>query len=348
MASGLVRATCFTALVGVATLAVVNCSYRFERTGMSVASLLAAEEPRNVITRGYRGRLLERETELDKLPSWLPVPLPYSFVMGLASVSAHARRGHPSTFFGVYRAHGSLGYFPTMLLIKTPAIMLLSLAWGAVLAVRRVRVRAPISLVSSLLGLSGLVLVALSMRASINIGVRHVLPVMPVMAVLAGRTALLELERLPANARGRAVALVCACAQVAGLACSFPDYLGDFNALVLGRYGGQRISIVGEEWGQDMVRLGRATQARGIRAIRYNPDGFTAALELARFDVRSRRFGCKKHRNPSVYVAVNARDLSRQQGRCYPWTRTEQPLFHVGGHVFVYGPRHADGIETHR
>ena len=52
--------------------------------------------------------------------------------------------------------------------------------------------------------------------------------------------------------------------------------------LVLGRLGGERISIVGEEWDQDILRLGDRAQCQGIRRLYFNSGPVTSKVELRR------------------------------------------------------------------
>jgi len=102
-----------------------------------------------------------------------------------------------------------------------------------------------------------------------------------------------------------------------------------------GRTGGEKISIVGEEWGQDMVRLGTALQQHGVQHLRFNVDTFTSTLELARFGVTVERLGCPRTAPGRGWLAVNARDNVRTP-ECSSWLAGKQPEFVVNNHVFVY------------
>jgi len=102
-----------------------------------------------------------------------------------------------------------------------------------------------------------------------------------------------------------------------------------------GRRGGEQISIVGEEWGQDMVRLGTALKARGIESVRYNPDTFTSGLELARFGVSIEHLGCPRRSPGTGWMAVSSRALARAP-ECWQWMESIEPEFVVNNHVWVY------------
>jgi hypothetical protein len=121
-----------------------------------------------------------------------------------------------------------------------------------------------------------------------------------------------------------------------GLSWTYPDYISDFNALVGGRRGGEKISIIGEEWGQDMVRLGRELKARGVTSLIFNTDTITGQLELERFGVRVIRAGCPRGTAPGRWVAVNARERARDARGCWAWLSDQTPTFEVNNHVWVY------------
>ena len=178
-------------------------------------------------------------------------------------------------------------------------------------------------------------LLLLATRAGINIGIRHILPVLPVLAMLSGVGLVHAFRAVGRSQLRTSTAVILAAAHVYGLTWCFPDYISDFNALVGGRTGGEKISIVGEEWGQDMVRLGEALQQRNIRSIRYNTDTFTSGLELARFGVDVGRLGCPKKAPQDVWVALRASELARLP-ECITWLPARGPDFVVNNHIWVF------------
>lgn len=326
-------AAIYLALCGLAALFAINAAYRFERSGATAAEMLAWPEPAPEGPRGYGGHVLERSSILPKLPGWLPIPLPYTYVFGLSVLRAHDATGHPTTFFGEPRSHGHPAYFPIMLLIKTPLVLMAALVYAGVVFWRR---RGRVSLPAALLAAYATCFVLLATRAALNIGVRHVLPMIPIMALFAGLGAVHAWASIPSELARRRLAIGAFVAAVGGMVWSFPDYLSDFNWLVAGRLGGQKISIVGEEWGQDTLRLGRELRERGVTSVYFSGDSFTSRLELARQEVSTRRLGCPNVLPANAYVAIQARDIARKRAGCARWTQTRTPDFDIHGHVFVY------------
>jgi len=94
---------------------------------------------------------------------------------------------HVSGFlFGRLYPQGSWMYFPAALLIKSSLTMLLLTLLAPVLFVRGLL---PYRCELVFLGAGVLVFLGASMTSDLNIGVRHVLPVYPFAAVLAGACA---------------------------------------------------------------------------------------------------------------------------------------------------------------
>jgi hypothetical protein len=237
-----------------------------------------------------------------------------------------------SAFFGKPLRYGHPAYFPVLLAIKTPLLSLAALFVAGMICYRR---RGRVSLGAWLLtGYAGFLLL-LAMRSGINIGIRHILPVLPVLGILSGAGAVHAFRGAGRSQLRTSVAACLAAAHVLGLAWCFPDYISDFNALVGGRKGGQKISIVGEDWGQDMVRLGRALQEHGVRSLRYNVDRFTSGLELARFGVRVERLNCPSKAPLKAWIGVNARERTRLP-ECWRWLPTREPDIVVNDHVWVF------------
>lgn len=313
---------------------VVNAAYGFQRTGMRVRDMLELPEPVNPITAGYQGQLLEQRSILRFLPSGMRIPLPYTYLYGVTSIQAHDARGHSTVFFGRRQEHGSSAYFPVLLAIKTPALHLAGLAGGLVVLWRRRRVNVTTALIVAYC--AGFLLVAT--RSSINIGARHVLPIVPWLSILAAQGAV-AVYRAAETMRLRPHLVTClVVAHVWGATWSFPDYLSDFNALVGGRRGGQRISIVGEEWGQDIGRLGSAVRSLGVSHLQFDAKPFTSRLELERLGIEVRNFECKHAAASHAFVAVSARDRARDTQGCYSWLGDRQPLIDIHGHIWVFGP----------
>src|SRR5690606_12879824 len=129
---------------------------------------------------------------------------------------------------------------------------LVLLGAGLALVLARLRRGLRPSLTTSVLAIFATLTLASACASNINIGVRHVLPLMLIMIVFAARAAQLLIsgasERL-GQRWGAALVLASLLGCGVGAAATFPTWLGDFNLLVGGPAGGHRISVIGEDWG---------------------------------------------------------------------------------------------------
>ena len=120
---------------------------------------------------------------LENLAQARVFPAP-AFFEGLGEVAAKNRAGHKSYLLGEVRDTGWWYFFPVALAVKTPLAFVLLVVAGIFAAVRmplagdRARHLIPLAIAVAIL------LVCLPSR--INIGLRHVLPLYPFLAITAG------------------------------------------------------------------------------------------------------------------------------------------------------------------
>jgi hypothetical protein len=188
---------------------------------------------------------------------WFPFPVPFpELFSGIDQVSGHNKVGHLSYLLGDLSLKGWWLFFPTLIAVKTPIAVLLAMAAPLLLpkpaGAKENDTRWPSWLPLTIV--MGILLVA--MGANINIGLRHVLPAFPFVAVAAavGLVALLQGARVRIWSTPAFWTLVLWLAATGVLA--HPDYLPYFNAFA----GDHPENIVVDsdlDWGQDMKRLGR-------------------------------------------------------------------------------------------
>lgn len=183
------------------------------------------------------------------------------YLGGVASVARqNAEGGGVNYLLGRVRVHGFPLYFFVAFLAKSTLAFLLvtALALGAAARDRAARRDA------ALLLLPVLVLFLASLGSSYNIGIRHMLPVYPFLALAAaGVFSRMWESRLRHGAALLAVALPLLSAVE--LARVHPHELSYFNPLVGGPVGGRRIlSDSNVDWGLDLKRLARELARRRV------------------------------------------------------------------------------------
>ncbi len=163
---------------------------------------------------------------------------------------------------GEYSVDGWWYFFPVAWLSKTPLPFMLALAAGVVLLwrARREQAAALWSLVP-LLAL-GAVYGAATISSNLNIGARHLLPLYPLLFLLAGFA-----TRLPLAAWRRPVWIGGLVAwSAAEAAAVHPHYLAYFNELAGGSAHGNRILVDSSyEWGEGLPDVRRWLEARTER-----------------------------------------------------------------------------------
>lgn len=207
------------------------------------------------------------------------------------------RNGFGVWFYGPLAHKAVWNFFPVVFFYKTPLSLLIAAAAGTALTVRGMRRRQmPVAALFPLLAAAMLLLA--SMTSHINLGVRHVLPLYPLLAIPAGY----GLWRLwQGRLFSRLAALALLLWQVAGFCMYHPEHLAYFNVLA-GEHP-ERITLDSDfDWGQSMILLNEALQRRDIRAAHLcvRKD----AVWSAQFVVRAKMLPCP--REPvSGWIAVS-------------------------------------------
>jgi hypothetical protein len=211
-------------------------------------------------------RLLGKHPALhDGVVAILETPIPAGNVAaGLKALAGQNKAGQVSFFLGEWRRHGWWYFFPVIFLLKTPIPFLLLACVGSAFLVRSFgqkhnwRIVAPTLFALSIL--------AVSMTSGINIGLRHILAIYPLLSIVAGHAVAesWNIFQRPLFARG-VVAAACLSLVVSSIR-SHPDYLAYFNFVASDRP--ERIEVDSDlDWGQDLARLSKWLHARSVNDV---------------------------------------------------------------------------------
>lgn len=316
----------------VVAVVVLGATYGFAGVGATVGETLERPEPHTRISSRYRHEMLEQVTPLSSLPRSLPVPLPYAGVFGLGSALAHHEGGDSRAYFaGRHNRYGHWLYFPTLLLAKTPLVVLGLLLAGVALGRRREGSADPG--VVALLVVSSTSLL-LSMRLAINLGIGPVLHLVALLALLAaiafGRLWTRFSDRRP---RGALLALLLA--VVGAAIVTGPRHRGAFNLLV-GRAAGAELSAAGDDAGQDWGDFAALVQAEPLERLYVHHGSTYPVLELDHLGVRRKPLECRTKPRPEAWVAVRRERLQAARPGCFRWREALSPTYAVGEHVLVF------------
>jgi 4-amino-4-deoxy-L-arabinose transferase-like glycosyltransferase len=275
----------------------------------------------------------EASTTVERLARAPVFPAPALFE-GLGELAAKNRAGHKSYLLGEVRNTGWWYFFPVALGVKTPIAFLLLCAAGVVAASRappgtpRRRRLEPAIIAFAIL------LVCLPSR--INIGLRHVLPMYPFLAIVAGMGVVALWRARPAQPAPRALAILLVGWQLATSAATHPDYLAYFNELA--GSDPERILVDSDlDNGQDLKRLADTLRARRIPAVSLAYAGSATVAEHGLPPVR----WLEPHRPVTGWVAASLYSLKlgsldRPGHDDFAWLERYRPVAQVGRSIRLY------------
>jgi hypothetical protein len=210
------------------------------------------------------------------------------------------------------------------LAVKTPIPLLLLSIVGGVVAFADVKARrdwrtaVPVAV--------ALTMLVISTTVRVDLGVRLILPMYPLLAIAAAQGAMrLWSERLSLAPRATVGALLAWSLLI--VVRAHPDHLSYFNALA-GDHPEHVLVDSNLDWGQDLYRLRDTIVARGIRdTVRIAYFGTT---DVAAAGVpNARELGL--HERTTGWIAASETYLAGEWvGRAYDWLLDYQPVARIG------------------
>ena len=312
------------------------------------------------VTWGIYG--LERGPLSDDGAAW---PMP-SYWNGLKTIFERTERGNPTFLMGQYSTKGWWYYFPVAFLIKTPLPTLLALALALALTIGRKSWRAEVWLL-----LPAAVYFLALMSSSLNIGYRHLLPILPLLFVYVSKLAtdnsqlvtrtLGFTRRLPQSVvrilLGLIPILLVAWQALSALRI-YPHYLAYFNDIVGGPEKGYKYLVDSNlDWGQDLPALRDYLDREGVDriylswfgpappeqyGIRYRP---LPGFPLHQGSAEAYAFNPYQPA-PGLYAisATNLQGVMFQDHDTFVWFREQEPLAQPGYSIFVYRVPEPKGV----
>jgi 4-amino-4-deoxy-L-arabinose transferase-like glycosyltransferase len=267
----------------------------------------------------------------------------HSFLVAFNMILTHNTNGHPAYVLGHVSEHGIWYYFPVAFAVKTPAAVLLALLLALAIGLRRQL--APLRGIPSRLRSAPIVwyvlllipmgYFALSMAGSINIGVRHILPVYPFLFALLGAT-LAAASWTPARWTTAALLMLMAFESIS----IYPHYLAFFNFPSGGPGNGPKYLVDSNiDWGQDVKKLRDWLKERGIPKVWFYYFGKADLTTYGlRFEWLPQHKDSKEWDDIDGYVAVSVTPL---QGVYTSWdylqrVRQRPVVAKIGYSIYIY------------
>jgi hypothetical protein len=260
--------------------------------------------------------------------SVMTTPLPLSEpTMGVLDLFVHNAVGHDSYLLGQWSRSGWWYFFPVVLAVKTPIGFLLLSAGGLAMILRRWR-DSPWPQILTVA--FPIVILLVCMIGRIDLGVRHILPVYPMLAIISGHTVsvLFKSSRLAAAAAGLLIAWV-----VVDSVRAHPDYLAHFNEFA-GLHPETILCESDLDWGQDLDRLSQRLKQRGIQEVSLAYFG-TARLDQAGLPDYKILSTTQPTRG---YIAVSLHNLNLdyKKNGSFAWLKSYQPIERIGKSIDLF------------
>ena len=294
-------------------------------------------------------------------------PMP-TFWAGLEQVLFISSGGRPAFLLGHFSNTGFWNYFPVAFLVKTPLVTIVGLGVTAVLLLKnRTQIntdgRRLFFIYSNrkktlFLLLPAIIYFLFSMQSALNIGYRHLLPILPFVYVLVSGVASVKYQVSSVTYQVSHFTLLFV--FVGLLMADFaihPHYLSYFNVAAGGPENGRNILIDSNiDWGQDLVRLKQWMDGTGVESVKLGWFG-TAVPEYygISYDPLPGLGGVGQPQffdawwdlpfnpaNPaSGLYAISATSLwefplATEEKQVYAWFRAREPDDQIGYSILIY------------
>ena len=240
----------------------------------------AADDTKAVLSDALQ---LPKEEVAFSLPEH-PVLRPYGhYALGFLRTTRRVGNITPEFFLGNLESSGWWYYFPVLYMVKVPLafhiLTILALAAAFFAAAKKntdlsfagikkwTQKHFQIFAIASFVALYA----ALTVVISINIGVRHLLPIFPFLYLLValGIKKWIQQEKHKTRQKGKiGIVLVLLVWYVFSSTSAFPDFLSYYNEVVGGSANGYRVALSSNyDWGQDVKRLAEWVEQNNIQTI---------------------------------------------------------------------------------
>lgn len=299
--------------------------YRFEIGPLSAPKPVHATVDRFVPHPALR-QLVYRAVESAR------VPFP-TYFRGLGWLQRYTQRGAPAFLMGSHSDTGWWYYFLVAFAIKTPIPTLILFTAATLLAILGHRDAAKREYT---LYVPVVVFFAATFLSFLNIGYRHILPVLPFVFVGASRVIVW------ARSRRARLTLAALCLWYAiGSIGIHPHYLAYFNEIVRGPGNGYKYLVDSNlDWGQDLKNLKTYMDDNDLERIYL---AYFGSAHIDYYDIQALPLPAEKPEDlevrPSEVYAISA---TYQQGGylgntdMFSWLRQYEPFAKIGYSIFLY------------
>ncbi len=287
------------------------------------------------------------------------------YVLGIAMVFKRVSGGNSAYYFGEVSSSAFPSYFPIVYLIKTPFPTLI-LILGALLVtigkffsfsfgvIRNKGKRLFEKIIDFLrIHITQVFLFAfiflyayLSITGNLNIGFRHLFPILPFAFILTGAVLCPYIRNINNKILEnslRIIVIILLFFLLIESIISFPFYMSYFNQSVGGSYQGYRyVTDSNADWGQDLKRL-RDFLKENPKIDKIRVDYFGGGNPAYYLGEKYIPWWDSKRPVEKGWYAISANflqgslyDKSKLENESYSWLKNKKPTARVGTSIFIY------------
>jgi dolichyl-phosphate-mannose-protein mannosyltransferase len=258
----------------------------------------------------------------------MAIPLPLTEAMlGLRDLFRHNAIGIDMYLLGQWSQSGWWYFFPVVLAVKTPIGLLLLAAGGCAFVLMRWR---KIAWQQRLSAIFPIVILLVCMLARIDLGVRHILAIYPLLAILGGYavTALFRHSRPAA-----VVAMLLVAWVVVDSWRAHPDYLAHFNEFA-GSHPEKILCESDLDWGQDLHRLSLRLKERGVQefSIAYFGTALLHKADLPHYELLSPTQPSRGY----IAVSLHHLNIDYKKDGSFAWLKSYTPVERIGKSIDLF------------
>ena len=269
------------------------------------------------------------------------------YLLGVALVFARVAGGNYTFILGQFSDKAISWFFPVAVLLKTPATIIILTIFSFIFIWSRKLKNQSEKWFLSLIFIPIIVYWLVTLRGSLNIGTRHLMPTLPFLYLFLGFVLkdIIESKKLAANI---AIVLIIL-SLVIPVVFAYPNYLSYFNefTFALPRY--KMLVDSSLDWGQDLKRLATYVEENDIKDIKVDYFG-GGLVEYYLPQATEWRSG---YGPTSGWLAVSAtfyqmsKYQSREEGKwSYDWLEDYKPYTIIGDSILLFNISRTDLIKN--
>jgi hypothetical protein len=258
--------------------------------------------------------------------------IPSQYYKGVAILSSSSFGNRPAYLFGAEKRGGWWYYFPVAFVVKTPISILLILLSSIVFYIKW---RKRLAFNDYLLLTPIILYLLISMGQKLNIGVRHLLPIMPFIFIWCAKF-MIELYNSVNNKKNKIYLVTCYLLLIAWIITStlkiYPHFLSYFNEFVGPKNGSLVLADSNIDWGQDIKRLKTWLDDNKISEpirLEYFWDGDDS---ISYYGINYTKLE-RNNPNQKGYIAIGVSALNNSE---FNWLKDYKPVAQIGYSINIY------------